>query len=138
MLGDHVVFPILLSKDLAASRAFYHDLLGLEILREDDERIMFRCGGGSQLNVTQSTVGTADTQTQLAWRVPDLRAELADLRARGVRIEQYEAPDPVTDAEGIADMGVAWSAWIIDPSGNALAVIQPKAPGQTGAAPPIG
>jgi catechol 2,3-dioxygenase-like lactoylglutathione lyase family enzyme len=38
MLGDHLVFPILLSKDLEASRAFYHDTLGLEILREDDER----------------------------------------------------------------------------------------------------
>ena len=62
MLGDHVVFPILLSKDLAASRAFYHDTLGLEILREDEERIMFRCGGGSLISVTLSTIGTADIQ----------------------------------------------------------------------------
>jgi catechol 2,3-dioxygenase-like lactoylglutathione lyase family enzyme len=128
MLGDHLVFPILLSKDLAQSRAFYHDTLGLEILREDEERIIFQCGSGSQLSVTNSTTGTADMQTQLAWRVPDLHAELADLRARGVRIESYVAPDPVTDADGIADMGFAWSAWIIDPSGNALAIIQPKAP----------
>ena len=49
MLGDHLVFPILLSTDLARSRAFYHDTLGLEILRQDDERIIFRCGFGSQL-----------------------------------------------------------------------------------------
>ena len=128
MLGDHLVFPILLSMDLARSRAFYHDTLGLEIAREDDERIIFRCGSGSQISVTRSTIGTADAQTQLAWRVPDLRAELADLRARGVRIEQYVAPDPVTDSEGIADMGFAWSAWIIDPSGNALAILQVKPP----------
>jgi len=128
MLGDHLVFPILLSRDLAASRAFYHDTLGLAILREDAERLIFRCGGGSQLAVTLSTVGTKDPQTQLAWRVPDLREALADLRARGVRIEAYEAPDPVTNEEGIADMGFAWAAWFIDPSGNALAVIQPKTP----------
>lgn len=128
MLGDHLVFPILLSKDLARSRAFYHDTLGLEILRQDEERIIFRCGAGSQLSVTQSTVGTADSQTQLAWRVPDLHAELEDLRARGVRIEAYDEPDPKTDADGIADMGFAWAAWIIDPSGNALAIIQPKPP----------
>jgi len=126
MLGDHLIFPILLSKDLALSRDFYHDTLGLEILREDDERIIFRCGGGSQLSVTRSTTGTADPQTQLAWRVPDIHAELADLRARGVRIEAYQAPDPVTDADGIADMGFAWAAWFIDPSGNALAIIEPK------------
>jgi catechol 2,3-dioxygenase-like lactoylglutathione lyase family enzyme len=132
MLGDHLVFPILLSRDLAKSRTFYHDTLGLEILREDEERIIFRCGSGSQVSVTKSTTGTSDMQTQLAWRVPDLHAELADLRARGVRIESYVAPDPVTDADGIADMGYVWSAWIIDPSGNALAIVQPKAPPAAG------
>lgn len=127
MLSDHPVFPILLSKDLGASRAFYRDTLGLEIIREDeDDRIVFRCGGGTQLVITQSTVGTSDTQTQMAWRVPDLPAALADLRARGVRIEEYLAPDPVTEG-GIADMGHSWAAWFVDPSGNVLAVVQPKA-----------
>ena len=126
MLGDHLVFPILLSTDLGASRAFYHDTLGLEILRQDDERIIFRCGFGSQLALTLSTTGTSDTQTQLAWRVPDLHAALEDLRARGVRIEAYEAPDPVTDADGIADMGYAWAAWITDPSRNVLGLIEVK------------
>jgi catechol-2,3-dioxygenase len=134
MLGDHPVFPILLSRDLAVSRAFYHDTLGLDILREDDERIIFRCGSGSQVSVTLSTTGTADMQTQLAWRVPDLRAELADLHARGVPIQEYDAPDPKTQ-DGIADMGFAWAAWIIDPSGNALGIIQPKG-SATGAVPP--
>jgi catechol 2,3-dioxygenase-like lactoylglutathione lyase family enzyme len=127
MLGDHLVFPIVLSKDLAASRTFYRDVLGLEILREDDDRIMFRCGGGSLLAVSLSTIGTSDTQTQLAWRVPDLKAELADLRARGVPIQEYDSPDPRTD-DGIADMGFAWAAWIVDPSQNVLGIIQPKSP----------
>jgi len=127
MLSDHPVFPILLSKDLDATRAFYRDTLGLEILRDDPgDRIVFRCGGGTQIAVTLSTVGTADTQTQMAWRVPDIKATLADLRARGVRIEAYTTPDPVT-TDGIADMGHSWAAWFVDPSGNVLAVVQPKA-----------
>lgn len=125
MLSDHPVFPILLSTDMAASRTFYHDTLGLEILGENEERIVLRCGGGTQLVITRSTTGTADTQTQMAWRVPDLRAALADLRARGVRIEEYEAPDPVT-VDGIADMGHSWAAWFVDPSRNVLSVVQPK------------
>ena len=66
-----------------------------------------------------------DTQTQIAWRVPDIRAAVADLRAIGVRIEAYEAPDPVT-VDGVADMGHSWAAWFIDPSGNVLSVVQPK------------
>jgi len=126
MLGEHPVFPILLSKNLDVSRAFYHDTLGLEILREDPgDRIVFRCGGGTQLVVTLSTIGTSDAQTQLAWRVPDIRAAVADLRARGVRIEEYQAPDPVT-TDGVANMGHSWAAWFIDPSQNVLAVVQPK------------
>jgi catechol 2,3-dioxygenase-like lactoylglutathione lyase family enzyme len=126
MLSDHPVFAILLSTDLDATRAFYHGTLGLEILREDEgDRIVFRCGGGTQLAVTLSTTGTSDTQTQLAWRVPDIHAALDDLRSRGVRIEEYVAPDPVT-TDGIADMGHSWAAWFVDPSRNVLAVVQPK------------
>jgi catechol 2,3-dioxygenase-like lactoylglutathione lyase family enzyme len=126
MLGDHPVFPILLSMDLDATRAFYHDVLGLEILREDaGDRIVFRCGSGTQLAVTLSSVGTSDSQTQMAWRVPDIKTAVVDLRAQGVRVEEYTAPDPVT-TDGIADMGHSWAAWFVDPSGNVLAVVQPK------------
>ena len=126
VLSEHLVFPILLSRDLDATRRFYRDTLGLEIIREDeDDRIVFRCGGGTQLVVTKSTVGTADPQTQLAWRVPDIRAAIAELRSRGVTIEEYDAPDPVT-IDGVADMGHSWAAWFIDPSENVLAVVEPK------------
>jgi len=125
VLSDFPCFPILLSKDLDTTRAFYNGVLGLPILREDEgDRIVFGTGGG-QLVVTKSTVGTADTQTQMAWRVPDIHAAIADLRGRGVRIEEYSAPDPVT-TDGVADMGHSWAAWFIDPSGNVLAVVQPK------------
>lgn len=126
MLSDHPVFPILLSRDLDDSRRFYHTVLGLPIVREDPgDRIVFGSGGGTQLVVTLSTVGTKDTQTQLAWRVPDIRAAIGDLRVRGVRVEEYAAPDPVT-RDGVADMGHSWAAWFVDPSGNVLAVVQPK------------
>src|SRR4051812_1649716 len=125
MLGDNIVFPILLSKDLDASRNFYRDVLGLELAREDQgDRLVFR-SGATQLVVTLSTTGTRDTQTQCAWRVADIRAAVDELRGRGVRIEEYVEPDPVTTA-GIADMGHSWAAWFTDPSGNVLAVVQPK------------
>ena len=131
MLGDHLVFPILLSRDLDASRAYYNGVLGLESARRRrTDRLPLQ--PGSMLSVTLSTVGTANSQTQLAWRVPDIHAELEDLRARGVRIESYAEPDPVTDADGIADMDYVWAAWFIDPSGNALSIVQPK----TGPTPP--
>src|SRR4051812_32371575 len=96
MLSDAPCFPILLSRSLDESRVFYRDVLGLEIAREDPDRIVFRSGGATQLVVTESTVGTSDTQTQMAWRVTDIHAAVANLRGRGVKIEEYSAPDPVT------------------------------------------
>ena len=125
MLGDHPVTPVLLAKDLAAAREFYHDRLGLEILTESDDAIVFKCGGGTHLDVTKSTVGTADEQTQVSWQVPDLRAEVAELRARGVEIQEYDMRGLKTE-DGIADIGFAWAAWIIDPGKNALGIMQLK------------
>ena len=129
MLADNPCYTILLSKDLDASRTFYHDVLGLDVIREDlgegvEERIVFKTANG-RLILSKSTVGTSDTQTQMAWMVPDIRAAIDDLRSRGVRIEEYEAPDPVT-TDGVADLGYSWAAWFIDPSRNVLAVVQPK------------
>jgi catechol 2,3-dioxygenase-like lactoylglutathione lyase family enzyme len=125
MLGEARVHPVLLSMDLDATRAFYHDKLGLEILVENEHAIEFRCGAGSKLVVSLSTIGTRDSQTKIGWEVPDLRAELDDIRARGVKVEDYDLPDLKTD-DGIADIGFAWMAWIIDPGGNALSILEYK------------
>ena len=126
MLGNHPIHPVLLSTDLATTRTFYNEKLGLSVLNEkDSEAIEFRCGRGTKLVVTKSTTGTADSQTQVGWEVDDLQAELTELRNHGVRIEEYDLPGLKTE-NGVADFGFAWMAFIIDPSKNALAIIQYK------------
>jgi extradiol dioxygenase family protein len=125
MLGDSPIHPVLLATDMTETRRFYHEQLGLDILSESDEAIIFRCGNGTHLDVTKSTTGTADSQTQAGWEVQDLRAEIAELRSRGVKIEEYDMPGVKTE-DGIADMGFAWIAWIIDPGKNALGIIELK------------
>jgi catechol 2,3-dioxygenase-like lactoylglutathione lyase family enzyme len=125
MLGEHPITPVLLATDLTAAKKFYHDKLGLQIERQNENAIVFRCGSGTHLDVTKSTVGTADQQTQAAWQVNDIRAEVAYLRARGVKVEDYDTPDLKTE-DGIADIGFAWAAWIIDPATNALGILQIK------------
>ena len=125
MLGNSPVHPVLLAQDLEAARDFYHDRLGLEIITERADGITFACGGGTKVHVSKSTTGTADSQTQIGWEVDDLRAELDDLRRRGVSIEEYDLPGLKTD-EGIADVGFASMAWIVDPGHNALAIIEWK------------
>ena len=87
----------------------------------------FHCGGDSQLVVTKSSVGTKDEQTQAAFRVADVRAEVSDLRRRGVKIEDYDLPGLQTH-DGIADIGFAWMAWFLDPAKNCVGLIQFKNP----------
>jgi catechol-2,3-dioxygenase len=125
MLGEHPIHPVLLATDLVAARNFYHGQVGLEILNESEAAIVFRCGGGTQLAVTKSTSGTADTQTQAGWYVTDIRAEVAELRSRGVKVEEYDVPGLKTE-DGIADIGFAWAAWIVDPGKNSLGILQVK------------
>ena len=125
MLGDHPIDVVLLATDLESSKEFYADKLGLEILNETEEGITYKCGGDSQLAVAKSTTGTADEQTQAGWRVDDLAAELAELRSRGVEIQDYDMPELKT-VRGVADLGFALTAWIIDPHKNALAIMQLK------------
>ena len=121
MLGNHPITPVLLATDLAAARECYHGRLRLQIGREN--AIVFRCGNGTHLDVTESTAGTADQQTQAAWQVSDIRTEAAELRARGIKVEDYDTPGPKTE-DGIADIGFAWAAWISDPATNVLGILQ--------------
>ena len=123
MLGDHPIDVVLLATDLASSKDFYAGKLGLEILSESEEEVTYKCGGDSRLTVTRSTTGTSDEQTQAGWRVKDIAAEIAELRSRGVEIQDYDIPGLKTE-DGIADLGFALVAWIVDPHKNALAIAQ--------------
>lgn len=125
MLGDHPIDLVLLAPDLNATRDFYANKIGLKILRDSADAVTFKCGGDSQFTVTKSTVGTKDEQTQASFRVKDVRAEVAELRRRGVKIEDYDLPGLKTQ-DGIADIGFAWIAWFIDPGKNCVGMVQIK------------
>jgi catechol 2,3-dioxygenase-like lactoylglutathione lyase family enzyme len=121
MLIEHPVDVMLLSTDLDAARDFYEDKLGLEVVLEDEQFLTFACGGDSRLVVTRSTVGTADEATKASWRVRDIVAEVAALRARGVEV--LDLPD-LNTVDGVADIGFALAAWLVDPDRNSLGLLQ--------------
>ena len=125
MLGSYPVDVLLLATDLEVARAFYGDTLGLEMLMSDEQFLTFRCGGDSRLVVSKSTTGTRDEATKASWRATDLAGEVAELRARGVRIQ--DLPELGT-ADGIADVGFALAAWFIDPHRNWIGLLQLKDP----------
>ncbi len=123
MLGDYPIDVVLLATDLEASKDFYANKIGLEILDDSLYAVQFKCGGGSRLGVSKSSVGTADSQTQAAFRVKDLAAELAELRKRGVKIEEYDQPGLKT-VDGVAEVPFGLMAWFIDPGKNCVGIVQ--------------
>ena len=125
MLSTHPIGVVLLSTDLAKSRAFYADALQLQVLEESGSAIAYAASGETRITVTSSTTGSNDEQTKAAWRVGDLRAELAWLKTRGIEPENYDT-DELKTVDGVADRGSVWAAWILDPDGNALGVEQEK------------
>jgi catechol-2,3-dioxygenase len=126
MLGTHPVDVMLLATDLGVARSFYGDTLGLELLLEDAQFLTFVCGGDSRLVVTKSTTGTREEATKASWRVDDIAAEVAELRARGVQVQ--DLPELGT-VDGIADIGFALAAWFVDPDHNWIGLLQLKDPG---------
>ena len=127
MLSNYPIDVVLLAMDLAATKDFYVDKIGLPVLSESPGGVTFQCGGDSQLVVTKSSVGTRDEQTQATFRVADVRAEVSELRRHGVQIEDYDMPGLQTQ-DGIADIGFAWMAWFIDPAKNCVGLMQLKTP----------
>ncbi len=127
MLSNYPIDVVLLAMDLAAAKDFYAEKIGLRVLSDTPGAVTFQCGGDTHLVVTQSSVGTKDEQTQASFRVADVRAEVSELRRRGVKIEDYDMPGLQTD-DGIADLGFAWMAWFIDPGKNCVGMIQLKNP----------
>ena len=130
MLKNHPIDVMFLATDLAVAKEFYGDRIGLEAILESDDFLTFKCGGDSRLVVTRSSTGTSEPQTKASWRVDDLAGEVAQLRSRGVEVEDYDEPGLKT-VDGIADVGFALSAWIVDPHGNSIGLLQFKDSGQS-------
>jgi hypothetical protein len=125
MLGSYPVDVMLLATDLGVARRFYEATLGLDVLLADEQFLTFGCGGDSRLVITKSTTGTAEAVTKASWRVDDLAGEVAELRKRGVQIQ--DLPELGT-VDGIADLGFALGAWFVDPHHNWIGLLQPNDP----------
>jgi catechol 2,3-dioxygenase-like lactoylglutathione lyase family enzyme len=125
MLSKHPIDVMLTATDLAAARRFYGDKVGLEVVLESDDFVTFGCGGDSRLVVTRTTAPSGEQQTKASWRVTDVAAEVAELRARDVEVVEYDEPYLKT-VDGVADVGFALSAWFVDPGGNTLGLLQFK------------
>lgn len=106
-------------KDLARARQFYEQGLGLEAgLTKPDGKFVYRCGG-TELALFPRPEGTKAEHTALSFRVTDIAASIAALKARGVRFADYDFPGLKT-VEHVCVLGAEKAAWFEDTEGNIL------------------
>jgi catechol 2,3-dioxygenase-like lactoylglutathione lyase family enzyme len=110
--------------DLATTRRFYEDTLGLELAREHPAGVAFRTGQSYLELYPARAAGTAQ-HTLGTFEVEEIEAAVSALRERGVTFEEYDLPQLKT-VNGIAELpGGTRVAWFKDPEGNTLGVLQP-------------
>ena len=107
--------------DVDAARAFYADVLGLEVT-EEHGMLQLSLGSGPKTLVYPKPNHEPASFTVLNFPVADVEAAVDELTARGVRFEIYEgAPQ---DEKGIVRGQGPEIAWFTDPAGNILSVIK--------------
>src|SRR5207342_2197730 len=94
MLTDARIMAIVPTTDLARATAFYGETLGLTDANvpTPGAQVIYRCGGGTLLEVYERPTAGDAQHTLASWEVGDMRAAVDQLRNRGVRFEDYDLP----------------------------------------------
>ena len=112
----------ILTADRAKAKPFYAEVLGLKLIAEEDFGVVFDLGGGATLRLTDIKDHKPGPHTVMGWEVPDIRAAMAALRAKGVTFQIYEGFGQ--DEEGVWSFQSTRLAWFNDPEGNNLSLAQ--------------
>lgn len=123
MLRNSKAFSGFSAKDIDAARAFYAEVLGLEVT-DQMGLLTLHLGGDHRAIVYPKPDHQPAGFTVLNFPVPDIDAAVDELTAAGVEFEKYEGTPMETDAKGIFRKGGPLIAWFTDPSGNILSILQ--------------
>lgn len=123
MLKDSHAFSGFSVNDMAATKEFYGQTLGVEI--EDSEMgLQLKIAGGNPVFVYQKDDHTPASFTILNFPVDNIDQAVEELKAKGVVLEQYpEMTDEDDIARGKAANRGPDIAWFKDPAGNILSVL---------------
>ncbi|GAA1685137.1 hypothetical protein GCM10009792_01160 [Microcella alkalica] len=126
MIAHNFAFAGFAVPDIDAARTFYADVLGLEVAVESMGQLSLELPGGGWVLIYPKPDHEPATYTVLNLEVDDIDTAVDDLASAGVELLRYDGFDQ--DARGIA-RGIAAGrgpdiAWLTDPAGNIIAVLQ--------------
>jgi len=109
--------------DAARAKTFYHGLLGLRLVSDEQFALVFDAAG-IMLRLQKVKEVRQAQYTALGWSVPDIAAKVEELEKAGVQFERYGLPGQ--DEKGIwtPPGSTTKVAWFKDPDGNVLSLTQ--------------
>lgn len=122
MLQNAPMYAYIPVKDVDRARKFYEGKLGFTPKEETAGGLVYEFAKGTGCFLYPTANAGTSQASQAFWQVEDIEHEVAELKARGVRLETYDIPG--VDDEGILTDGGARAAWFKDTEGNIMAVIQ--------------
>jgi catechol 2,3-dioxygenase-like lactoylglutathione lyase family enzyme len=119
------------ARDRDKARTFYRDVLGFELVGDDQFALIFKLHNGI-LRISPVPKYTPQPFTALGWDVPDIVAAVKELNAKGIRLERFDGMGQdelgiwqAPGGPGVADVHAgARVAWFKDQDGNVLSVTQ--------------
>lgn len=112
--------------DIHKAKAFYVDVLGLEVVDHAMGVLELQINGGNKIIAYPKPNHVPATFTILNFPVENIEEAVGQLTQKGVSFEQYEGQIK-TDEKGICrNPGGPAIAWFKDPAGNILSVLQEK------------
>jgi catechol 2,3-dioxygenase-like lactoylglutathione lyase family enzyme len=120
-LRSHTTLPVL---DLERAMKFYSEKLNLSPATEVSAAgVFYEVAGGARFVLFPSPNPARGGHTQIGFTTPDIRTEVAALKARGVVFEEYDLPGFRT-VDSIAQAGPNLAAWFKDSEGNLVGIVQ--------------
>jgi catechol 2,3-dioxygenase-like lactoylglutathione lyase family enzyme len=123
MLQRSPLYVYLPAQDVARAREFYEKKLGFVAKRETAGGVTYAFADGTACFLYPTGNAGTNKASQAFWEVENVEREVAELKERGVRFEEYDVPGMKT-VNGIATAGGAKTAWFKDTEGNILAIVQ--------------
>ena len=122
MLGKKNAMATIAVKNLDAAKTFYEGVLGLEPLPVEERVLAYR-SGDSRVLVYESEFAGTNKATAATWAVgDDIEQVVGDLKKKGAKFEHYDFPGTTLQGD-VHVMGKTKAAWLKDPDGNILSLV---------------
>jgi predicted enzyme related to lactoylglutathione lyase len=127
MFKDCKIFSSFSVDDSGKAKAFYRDILGLDVTEVPDMGGLLQLRSGNRtVMVYPKPDHQPATFTVLNFPVDDVEKAVDRLKEKGVRFESYSQEEIRTDSKGISRGEGMAIAWFRDPAGNILSVLSGK------------